>query len=347
MKRRQFITLVGASALAAPFLVKQIAVRSSKSIPVASRARKALEIAATADEQKVLAVLQSHSKGVYLLGGCVIGKVQQRDLPYINLLVNSPAFAQIKQDLFELGVQPVSTPELPASVIRFAFGGKPYSVVNLPLNDYLKQNTLNSELTLIPFAHNFLVYSFTDRWVIDPYDALAGKEHRIQLLREPASPVAALTCALSGTFDIALLGLKESPKYSRMSDRCLAKTVSVEDAPLVVEQIINYVPDVLETCGLQAMQKFMLSPLSVAAGRDGAGIDLRRVNAALVSAKRRGMMIDGARLLGAMNKEFLRKENPDGLGFGLSDYMASKGFMVRRTDLLMASMKLRDAQLAA
>jgi hypothetical protein len=340
MKRRQFIALVGASALAAPFLVKQIAVRSSKTPLTASRARKPLEIAATADEQKVLAVLQSQSKGVYLLGGCVVGKMQQRDLPFINLLVTSQNFDRIKTDLFTLGVVPVSTPELPASVIRFAYAGKPYSVVNLPLETYLKQNTLSSEYSLIPFAHNFLVYSFTDKWVIDPYNALAGKEHRIQLLRDPASPVAALTCALAGTFDIALLGLKESAKFTRMTDKCLAKTVNGDDAALVMEQVINYVPDVLETSGFQAMQKFLISPLCLAAGRDGAGVDLKRVNAALVAAKRKGLMIDGARFIGALNKEFLRKENLDGLGFGVSDYMASKGFMLRRTDLLMASAKL-------
>jgi hypothetical protein len=34
------------------------------------------------------------------------------------------------------------------------------------------------------------------------------------------------------------------------------------------------------------------------------------------------------------------------MGFGLSDYMATQGFMVRRTDLLTASLKLNDAQLA-
>ena len=347
MKRRQFIALVGASALAAPFLVKQIAVRSSKTALTANRARKRMEIAATADEQKVLAVLQGQSKGVYLLGGCVVGKIQQRDLPFINLLVTSQNFDRIKSDLFALGVEPVSTPELPASVIRFGFAGKPYSVVNLPLETYLKQNTLSSEYSLIPFAHNFLVYSFTDKWVIDPYNALAGKEHRIQLLRDPASPVSALTCALAGTFDIALLGLKESAKFSRMTEKCLAKTVNDDDAALVMEQVINYVPDVLETSGFQAMQKFLISPLCVAAGRDGAGVDLKRVNAALVAAKRKSLMIDGARFIGALNKEFLRKETLDGLGFGVSDYMASKGFMLRRTDLLMASAKLRDTQMAA
>jgi hypothetical protein len=347
MKRRQFIALVGASALAAPFLVKQIAVRSSKTPLTANRTRKPLDLATSADDQKIIGALQAHAKGVYLLGGCVVGKIQKHDLPFVNLLVTSQNFDRIKTDLFELGVTPVSTPELPPSVIRFTYAGLPYSVVNLPLESYLKQNSLSSELSLIPFAHNFLVYSFTDKWVIDPYNALAGKEHRIQLLREPASAVAGLTCALAGKFDMALLGLKESPKYSRMAAKCLAKTVSGDDAALVMEQVINYVPDVLETSGFQAMQEFLLSPLCLAAGRDGAGVDLRRVNSALVAAKRKGLMIDGARFLGALNKEFLRKDTLDGLGFGVSDYMASKGFMLRRTDLLMASMKLRDTQLAA
>src|ERR1051325_4500201 len=230
MKRRQFITLVGASALAAPFLVKQFAFKSSKTIPTANRERKPLNLAATADEQKVLAVLQANSKGVYLLGGCVSAKLMKRDLPYVNLLVDSDNFTQIKKELFELGVEPVSTPELPSSVIRFGFAGAPYSVVNLPLNEYLKQNTLSSELGLIPFAHNFLVYSTGERWVIDPYDAIAAKEQRIQLLQEPASPVAGLTCAFAATFDTALLGLKESSACLRVTERSLKQTVGVEDA---------------------------------------------------------------------------------------------------------------------
>ncbi|HYG24881.1 MAG TPA: hypothetical protein VEH04_19100 [Verrucomicrobiae bacterium] len=348
MKRRQFITLVGASAVAAPFLVKEIAVRrSARAIPAANHERKPVAMAVSADEQRVIEALQGRSKGVYLLGGCVVAKMQQRDLPFINLLVSSQSFSELKRELFVMGVQPVSTPELPPTVIRFTYAGKPYSVVNLPLSEYLKQNTLTSELSLIPFAHNFLVYSLTDQWVIDPYNALAGKEQRIQLMQDPASPVAALTCALAGTFDMALLGLKESPRFTRMVEKCLKQIVDATAAPLIVEQVINYVPDVLELCGFQAMQQFLLSPLAVAAGRDGAGVDFRKVNSALVSAKRRRIKIDGAQLLGAINKEFLAKENPDGIGLGVSDYMASQGFMLRRTDLLMASLKLREAELAA
>ena len=352
MNRRKFIALAGASALGAPFLIKQIGVRSnSKTLPAPDRTRRPLELATSASEQKVLAVLQTHSKGAYLLGGCVIGKIQKQDLPYVNLVVDSENFAQIKNDLFQLGVEPVSTPELPASVIRFGYQGKAYSVVNLSLNDYLKQNTLSSNLGLIPFAHNFLVYSFDKHWVIDPYDAFAGKSifskaHRIQLLQEPASPVAGLTCSLAATFDTSLLGLKESAACARLTRRCLEQTPDAEETHLVMEQVINYVPDVLETCGLEATQKYLLSPLCLAAARDGAGIDLRRVNTALVAAKRRGAL-DGSHLMGALNKEFLRKKNLDGLGFGLSDYMAVQGFMVRRTDLLMTSMKTSPPQLAA
>ncbi len=78
MNRRKFIALAGASALGAPFLIKQIGVRSnSKTLPAPDRTRRPLELATSASEQKVLAVLQTHSKGAYLLGGCVIGKIQK------------------------------------------------------------------------------------------------------------------------------------------------------------------------------------------------------------------------------------------------------------------------------
>lgn len=354
MKRRTFITLVGASALAAPFLVTQVARKSLKAGPAPDRTRKPLGLAATAEEQKVIAVLQAHSKGVYLLGGCVIGKIQKLDLPYLNLLVDSEEFTEIKNDLFRLGVEAVSTPELPPSVIRFGYAGKPYSVVNLSLNEFLKQNTLGNDLGLIPFAHNFLVYSFDGRWVIDPYNALGGKsvsnkEHRIQLLQEPASPAVGLEYTLAATFDTALLGLKESSECSKMVRHSLDQTASAEEAPLVMEHVINYLPDVLETCGFAPMQKMLLSPLCVTAARTSARIDLQRVAVALKATKRRGTAITGDRLLAALNKEFLRKDKLDGLGFGLSDYMASNGFMVRRTDLLMSALKTSGdvAQVAA
>lgn len=348
MKRRTFIALAGASALATPFLVKQIAGRPSKTPIAADRRRKRLDLTATADEQKVLNVLQASSKGVYLLGGCVIGKVQKRDLAYVNLLVESENFAQIKNDLFKLGVEPVSTPELPASVIRFGFAEKSYSVVNLPLNDFLKQNVPGTELGLIPFAHNFLVYSFTGGWVIDPYAALSAKAtfskaNSIRVLEQPASPVAGLEYAIAASLDMAMLGLKESAACSRLTDRSLKQTVSADEAPTVVEHVINYVPDVLESSGFAAMRRFLVSPLCVDSARTGAGIDLKRVVSELDAIRKSGTDVTGTHLIGALNKEFLAKKHLDGLGFGLSDYMATKGFMVRRTDLLMAAMKTSRA----
>lgn len=348
MKRRHFISLVGASALGAPFLVKQLG-GSRIVLPSADRSRRSLDLELTVDEQRVVDVLRAHSKGVYLLGGCVVGKLQGRALPYVNLMVESDDFIQIKRELFELGVDPVSTPELPGSIIRFGFRETPYSVVNLTLKEYLATSLSGEGGSVVPFAHNYLVYACHGKWVMDPFGAFAGKSiprknHRIQLLAKPESAVAGLTCALAATFDVALLGLKESAPCGRVTRRSLEQSVSGIESDLVMEQVVNYVPDVLEACGFDTMQRFLTAPLCVAAARESAGVDLQQVGAALDAARESGVPVDGIRFMGALNDVFLKKKELDGLGFGLSDYMASKGFMVRRVDLLMAAINRRKLE---
>jgi hypothetical protein len=332
-----------------PFVVKHIAARpvSGGSGPVPKPGRQPLKLAWSEEAAEVLAVLGAHAKGVYLLGGPVICQLQKGEAPYLNFLVESDDFTRIKNELFRLGVEPVSTPDLPGTVIRFGYGKQAYSVVNMPLETYLKENVLTSNLGLIPFAHNFLVYSCKEQWVMDPFEALDsktafGRSYSIKVIHEPPTPLAGLEYGMAAAFDVAVLGFKESSECSALVRRSLAQTATPEQAPLVMQQVINYFPDVLEIRGLDFTRKLLVSPLCVSAARESAGIDLTRVASALQASKQRGSQITGARFMGALNREFLRKEKQIGLGMGVSDYMMAQGFLVRRLDLVGEALRPKN-----
>jgi hypothetical protein len=348
MKRRTFLQMVGASALGLPFMYSQLGSASGKAGPGAalSHTRLPWRLHFSSDEAALFSLLQSQSEGVYLVGGGVLGKTSGHDLPYLNLLVDSRNFGAIKQDLFRFGVVPVSTPELPSYFIRFVHEGRAYSALNMELAPFLAQNVLGPKLRLLPLAHNFLVFSTDESWVIDPHGALAGPAEgtvlgRIKLLREPESAVVGLEICLAVAFDTALLGLKPPARHASFEQAVLGCTATQEgDALLVFHQVVSYLPDLMEVRGLDFTRKYLVSPLCVSAAAAGPGINLRNVDASLQALHRRGQEVASAHLFAAINKEF----GPRGqvTGTGLPDFLAAKQMPVRRKDLLARLLGEKD-----
>jgi len=336
--------MVGASALGLPFLYTQLGSGSWTGRPL-SRARTPLKLDFTPQEAGVLSVLQQQSRGVYLLGGAVLAKCAGNELPFLNLLVDSKNFTQIKNDLFRFGVSPISTPELPSSFIRFVYADQAYSVMNMELDPFLKQNTLGQQLKLLPLAHNFLVFSASESWVLDPYEALqapGGQSGalRMKLVQEPKSKIMALELCLAMAFDNSLLGLQFPLKHGAFEKRALSATVEESrEAAVIVHQMLSYFPDLLELRGLDITRKYLLSPLCATAASNGPGIDLRKVDASLRTLDRRGETITSAHLVEAINDQFCRTGRISVFGTGIPDYMAANQMPVRRTDLLAQALQ--------
>ena len=204
MKRRSFLQLVGASALGLPFMSSELgSTRGRTGATPSDEQRRPWRLPFSLDESEVFSGLSEHAKGVYLVGGGVLAKAAGRALPYLNLVVDSDHFAALKQELFHYGVAPVSTPDLPSEFIRFVHQGKAYSALNLGLEAYLKSNVFGQKLRLLPLAHNYLVCSPTEAWVIDPHGALADSPEsgRIQFITQPESAIVGLELCLAVAFD--------------------------------------------------------------------------------------------------------------------------------------------------
>lgn len=341
MKRRTFIRMVGASALGLPFLYSQFKPDAwkagAKLVPSGERTPLRLEF--SPEEQGVISVLRQRSKAVCLVGGGVVAKAGKRDLPYVNLLSDSTEFTALKRDLHASGVQPISTPELPSNFIKFECGGKPYSVLNMGLEGFLQQNVLGPRLKLLPLAHNFLVYSVSGQWAMDPYGALQSKGRRgvfrIKRLQDPETPVGGLELCLAVAFDTALLGLDAPSGHAAFEKRVLASSVQDEKlATAVFHQTLSFFPDLVELKGWEVTRKYVTSPLCVAAAAIAPRIDLRQVDAALQQVSKRGAEVSSSHLMMAINREIQNLEKSPGFGIGLPDYMAAKKLPIRRGDLM-------------
>jgi len=294
----------------------------------------------------LIAMLWEEGAEVYLLGGGVLARDCGKIPPYYNLLVEVGDFKAIKKALFEYGVVPVSTPDLPAEYIRFVYQERVYSALNMSLADYLERNVLGQRLQLLPLAHNFLVEDPSRRRVMDPYGALSesgNQQHAdtIKLIRQPDSVVTGLEVCLAVAFDTALLGLKAPARFGAMERSVLGTVISTKsDSLLVFHRMLSYLPDLLEVRGWPSVRRYLRAPLCVSAAGGDPGIDLRQVEASLERVARRGQAITGAHLFAAINRQFEPRSQV--AGAGLPDFLASRQLPVRRKDLLAKVLVEKD-----
>ncbi|MEI6076263.1 MAG: hypothetical protein WCS94_11850 [Verrucomicrobiota bacterium] len=346
MKRRAFIKTLGASALSMPFLISQLSsvVGQGGSGASAGRGKLPLRLKLPEDSARVTDVFGGRGDGIYLLGGPVLALKQGVQPPYLNLLVDTSKFQQMKQAICKLGVSPVSTPDLPGNFIRFGYGEQAYNVLNLDLGSYLQMNAAGKNNGLILFAHNFLVYSVRDNWVLDPHGALQSKgpDDKTLLLKpiqQPKSAIQGLEHCLAAAFDGALLKLQPSPAYTQMEEQILNSTVTAEEGASVMSHLLDYSPDLFEVCGFERTAKLLLSPLSLSAGRAAAGIEFDKVVLSLRRRREQGREVGGIEFIAAVDKQMRLRGEGKSAAFGLTEYMVSRGTSLRRTELLVEAMK--------
>jgi len=314
----------------------------------AAKNRIPLRLKLPKDVTQVTALLGQASKGVYLLGGTAIAAAAGVESPYINLLIDSRKLPELKKSLFAFGVSPVSTADLPASFVRFIYHDKAYNVLNMNFDTYLQLSMTGQENGLILFAHNFLVYSIKDAFVLDPYGALGfktagGKAFLIKPLQQPKTLLQGLEHCLAATFDRALLGLKPSPEYNQIEERLLQSTPGAKDSKEIFSRVLDYTSDILEVGGLDAAARLLTSPVCVGAGKIAAEIDFTRVEAELRRLQRKGVEVTGREFMLSVHGELKRKPAGKGAAQGLPEYVMYNKEPLRRVEVLLDALESAEA----
>jgi hypothetical protein len=341
MKRRAFIGLLGASALSMPFLLSEhgLGLASRNNRITAKKNKVPLPLNLPADAAEIVTLLGASSRQVYLLGGTAIAAAAGVESSYLNLLIDTRKLPDLKKAMFDFGVTPVSTADLPAHFVRFVHRGKAYNVLNMSLDTYAQLSADGMEKGLILFAHNFLICSLKDGWALDPCGALGsktadGKEFLIKPLRQPKTLLQGFEHCLAATFDRALLGLQASPQYNQIEERLFNSTPGPEDSKEIMSLLLDYSPDILEVGGLETASRLWRAPVCALAAKSAADIDLARVEARLRRSQRRGE-VAGRDFMGAVHEELLKKPEGKGAAQGLPEYLAATLTPFRRVEVLI------------
>ncbi len=340
MKRRAFIGLLGASAFSLPFILHKQGLGTAKQTAGLSIGdRVPLKLSLPKDLQEITSVLGMRSKGVYLLGGSVIAAAAGVEAPCLNLLIDTKKFTELKKELFQAGVNPVGTSDLPGNFIRFTYKDKAYNVLNMSFDTYSKLSLSGGQTGLILFAHNFLIHSVEGAWALDPYGALKsrsadGKSFLIKPLEQPKTLVSGFEHCLAATFDCAQLGMKPSPEYSQIENRLFSSTPGESDSHEITSLVLDYTSDVIEVGGFERASAVLLSPLCAGAFRNAAEIDIKRVDSSLRQMQRQGGEISGREFMSAVNSEFLKKTQGKGAAQGLTEYLVAARNPFRRVEVL-------------
>ncbi len=346
MKRRQFIGLLGASSLSLPFLSGELGLGLGRhnTRPAASKSKIPLRLKLPKDLTELSNLLGQASKGVYLLGGTALAVAAGVDAPYVNLLIDSQKLSELKKGLFDFGVTPVSTADLPAHFVRFIYQDRAYNVLNMDIEAYLQMSMTGQENGLILFAHNFLVYSIKEAFALDPYGALGaktadGKSFLIKPLQQPRTLVQGFEHCLAATFDRALLGLKASPEYDRIEERVLQSSPSAKDSKQIFSRVLDYTSDILEVGGLDTAARLLTSPVCVAAGKSAAEIDFTVVEADLRGLQRKGVEVTGREFMLSLHGALKKKTTGPGAAQGLPEYFLANKEQFRRIEVLVEAME--------
>lgn len=295
----------------------------------------------TEEEGKLVALLLGHSRQCSQFGGPVVSRLSGSMPPWANLLVDTPQFSKLKTELFRFGVTPVSTPQFPTSFVKFHYGSQVFNLMNCGVEEFCQINRLKSRANLVPFAHNFVLYDLRRKELFDPYDALKARQRdghpEMTLLSSPRNLPDAFDCILTARFDAKFLGLQLSDKILDFEKYILASECPEVDLPRIVERVVNYLPDVIESLDAVQASAMALSPLVTHSMKRALGVDVSKIWARVSRSSEE----DSGALFVALVKEGMGTSRAAG-GFedDLCLYLAKNGFAMRRTDLMMESMRV-------
>ena len=170
MKRRDFIARMAVAPLIAGGAWRAEAI--PQSLTYRQSPKRRLRLALGEAEQKLLAFLEKQSLGCQLFGAPVMSRICGGQPAWINLIGEFDSFTRTKRELFAFGAEPVSTPEMPPTFIKFRYQGQVFNVVDGDLDSFCQSAFFSARQQKLPFAHGFLVYDPRRSALHDPCDAL-------------------------------------------------------------------------------------------------------------------------------------------------------------------------------
>ncbi len=335
MNRRSFLhtfalaagsaTLGGLQAWGREPQMLSLGYRHQKKIP--------LKISLTSAETKLLRVVGRHSSSSHMFGGPVLSRARGSHPSWVNLLVDSKDFSRMKRKLFEFGVTPLSTPEMPSSFAKFVYEEQVYNVMNSTPDEFCQLNRLQARVQLVPFAHNFLLCDLQRGLAIDPCGALDSQSSsgtpEIVLVAKPRTLGESFDCVLSGRFEAKLLGLSPSQALRDFEQFVLNDSSSKSEVPRIAERVVNYIPDAIEVLGMEETKELVLCPMIRNAIKSGINVELDRVWSKLEKSKE-----DHPAMFIALLKEAMGvSASATGFEDDLTLYLAKNGYNMRRMDL--------------
>jgi thioredoxin reductase len=260
------------------------------------------------------------------------------DPDLVNLLVQATQWAKLKETLFQFGVQPISTPEMPSNFIKFEHRETVFNVIDGEVDDICHRNSMLAQRGLIPFAHNFLVHELDGHQVYDPRQSLQQVDEDgrfvIQLLREPRNPLLAFDYMLGSRFECGLLNLKPSAELAELGDYILQSRVAESEAKFITERFLNYFPDLVEIYGYGEVRSILVSPLVRQAVKQSLKVDPDQLDEKLQSIESNGGVIRDYTVLAEINEALGYKPAESDFTKNIDHYMLANAFQVRRVDLM-------------
>ena len=338
MNRRTFIHTFLISAGAVSAAGSQLWHREPRGLSLAFKHQPKLKmpVELSCAEQNIAALFASSSRSLYLFGGPVLARLENTESSWTNFLIDTPDFRRVKRDLFELGVEPISTPEMPGTFIKFLYQDRIYNVMNCEIDEFCQRNRVQAKVKLVPFAHNFMIYDCMAGELADPCDALKGRKNgkpEIQLVARPRSVVEGFDCVLSGKFESHLLGFSKSGELLDFEEFILnSPGCPSADQPRIVERTINYIPDAIETFGVDAAAAIARAPFVKSVLQSSLGVDMDKVWVGLTHEAPEDRSIA---FLGLVKEQMGVDRAATGFEDRLTLYLATNGYALRRSDLAL------------
>lgn len=339
MNRRTFIRGLGLTAATLPIALSNPFAPSN---PVRIRFNQFPKTAAeprfSESDQALLGFLQPKVGNLHLLGGPILPLLHGTPPPWISLLVDSHSFRDLKQQLFEFGVDPISTPHMPGSFIKFTFAGQIYNIVNGKVDNLCQRHAVLLEHKLIPFAHSFLILDVLRSELYDPYQAAlaraSGGRLQIRLLRQPRTLLDAFDYLLSSLLECSLLQLERSPELFALEPFVLRAEPNKEEQRRVTERFVNYFPDLVDLHGYDSARRLLLSRFIGESLRNSMRIDPGDLDVRLNGIARQNGKVRDVDVLATLNDCLGYRPNEQHFTHNIDHYMLANAFQIRRTDLL-------------
>jgi len=332
MKRRDFITRMAV----APLMIGGAWGASSvpQSLTYSQVPKRRLPLSLGASEQKLFKLLDDQSDGCHLFGAPVMSKICGGQPAWVNIIGRFDSFTRTKRSLFAFGAEPVSTPEMPTSFIKFRYAGQVYNVVDGELDSFCQSAFFSARQHRLPFAHGFLLYDPRRRELHDPCEAVATVNPTpFKLIAQPPTPVDAFDWVLSGWFESRFLGLKASGDLPALEVAALDCEEGTQQARFVVERVMNYFPEIVDHLGQDVARRVAGSKLVCQAMREGLGVDFQRAYAAFESGVSREAN-SGARFIAVLRNHLGTAGQSPVEDGDLYRFMAQNNFAFRRPEWL-------------